>query len=130
MPEKTQALRAKAAKKKGTTMALKATDVLAAGGMSPHRAKKKGGRDEGEVEFEDRSVSSRKPPGRGLTAKSRKLPVPEGGSSSSSRRKTLPVEAAAAYRKEGTPKKTTGRGDATPLKAAKVLTRQKRKNPR
>lgn len=130
MPEKTQAFRAKAAKKKGTTMALKATDVQGAGGLSTHKAKKLGGREEvGEVGFADRSVSPRRPPGRGLTAKSRKLPLPELGSSTS-RRKTLPSEAAAGYRKEGTRKRTTGRGDASPLKAAKVLTRQKRKNPR
>ncbi|MFL5348967.1 MAG: hypothetical protein ACJ8AT_29560 [Hyalangium sp.] len=129
MPEKTPAFRAKAAKKKGTTMALKASDVHAAEGMSTHRAKKQGGRDEGEVGFADRNVSPRKPPGRGLTAKSRKLPLPETGSSTS-RRKTIPAEAAAGYRKEGTRKRTTGRGDVTPLKAGKVLTRQKRKNPR
>lgn len=129
MPEKPQAFRAKSAKKKGTTMALKATDVDAAGGLSTHKAKKMGGREIGEVGFMDRSVSPRKPPGRGLTAKSRKLPLPETGSSTS-RRKTIPVEAAVGYRKEGTRKRTTGRGDVTPLKAAKTLTKQKRKNPR
>ncbi|MDY7230128.1 hypothetical protein [Hyalangium rubrum] len=126
MPEKTQAFRAKSAKKKGTTMALKATDVGVAEGMSSHQAKKKGGKDLGEVEFSDRSVSPRRPPGRGLTAKSRKLPLPELGSSTS-RRKTLPSEAAAGYRKEGTRKRTTGRGDASPLKASKKLTRPSRK---
>jgi hypothetical protein len=129
MPEKSQGLRAKAAKKKGTTMALKATDVQAAGGMSTHKAKKQGGKDLGEVGFMDRSVSPRKPPGRGLTAKSRKLPLPESGSSTS-RRKTIPSEAAAGYRKEGTRKRTTGRGDASPLKASKKLTKPGRKNPR
>jgi hypothetical protein len=129
MPEKPQAFRAKTAKKKGTTMALKATDVQEAGGLSTHKAKKIGGKDLGEVGFMDRNVSPRKPPGRGLTAKSRKLPLPETGSSTS-RRKTLPAEAAVAYRKEGTRKRTTGRGDASPLKASKKLTKPGRKNPR
>jgi hypothetical protein len=129
MPEKTLGFRAKSAKKKGTTLALKASDIRQAEGLSTHKAKKMGGRDLGELGFADRNVSPRKPPGRGLTAKSRKLPLPELGSSLS-RRKTLPAEAAAGYRKEGTRKKTTGRGDAAPLKAGKVLTRQKRKNPR
>jgi hypothetical protein len=129
MPEKTQALRAKAAKKKGTTMALKATDVGAAGGMSTHRAKKKGGKLMGDVAFDDRSVSPRKPPGRGLTTKSRKLPVPELGSSTV-RTKTIPAEAAAGYRKDGTRKKTTGRGDTPPLKASKKLLRPGKKTGR
>jgi hypothetical protein len=61
-----------------------------------------------------------------LTAKSRKLPA-LGRGSSTSRTKTLPVEAAAGYRKDGTRKKTTGRGDVTPLKASKKLTRPSRK---
>jgi hypothetical protein len=129
MPEKTQAFRAKRAKQKGTTMALKASDVHAAEGLSTHRAKKMGGREQGSMGFTDRSVSPRKPPGRGLTAKSQKLPAPELGSSTS-RRKTLPAEAAAGYRKEGTRKRTTGRGDVTPLKASKKLTKVGRKNPR
>lgn len=130
MPEKTHALRAKSAKKKGTTLTLKGSDIHATEGLSTHRAKKIGGREYGDVGFVDRSVSPRRPPGRGLTAKSRKLPLPEPGGSSTSRRKTIPVEAAAGYRKEGTRKRTTGRGDASPLKAGKVLTKQKRKNPR
>jgi hypothetical protein len=79
------------------------------------------------VGFEDRSVSPRKPPGRGLTAKSKKLPLPELGSSTS-RRKTLPAQAAAGYRKDGTRKRTTGRGDASPLKASKKLTKVSRKS--
>lgn len=119
MPEKTRAVRAKAAKKKGTTMALKATDVGQAAGESPHKAKKSGRRAMGSADFEDRTVSPRSEPGKGLTAKSRKLPVPELGSSTS-RRKTLPAAAAAAYRKEGTAKRTTGRGDTTPLQAGKA----------
>ena len=129
MPEKPQAFRAKSAKKKGTTMALKATDLHAAESLSPHKAKKIGRKSLGEVGFMDRSVSPRKPPGRGLTAKSRKLPLPELGSSTS-RRKTIPVEAAAGYRKEGTRKRTTGRGDVTPLKASKKLTQPSRKRSR
>jgi len=127
MPEKPQAFRAKTAKKKGTTMALKATDIHEAEGQSMHKAKKLGGRDLGGAGFLDRSVSPRKPPGRGLTAKSRKLPLPETGSSTS-RRKTLPVEAAVGYRKEGTRKRTTGRGDESPLKASKKLTKPSRKS--
>lgn len=129
MPEKTQAFRAKTAKKKGTTMTLKATDIYAASGLSTHKAKKMRGLDGTGVAFEDRNVSPRKPPGRGLTAKSRQLPLPELGSSIS-RRKTLPVEAAVAYRKEGTRKRTMGRGDESPLKASKKLTKPSRKNPR
>jgi hypothetical protein len=129
MPEKTQAFRAKTAKKKGSTMTLKATDVHAAGGVSTHKSKKMKNWAQESVGFEDRSVSPRKPPGRGLTAKSRKLPLPELGSSTS-RRKTIPAEAAVGYRKEGTRKRTTGRGDVSPLKASKKLTKPGRKNPR
>ncbi|MFP2932404.1 hypothetical protein ACLESO_46100 [Pyxidicoccus sp. 3LG] len=123
MPEKTRAVRAKAAKKKGTTMELKATDVHRAGADSTHKAKKSGRRTLGRVGFEDRAVSPRKPPGSGLTTKSSKLPAPELGASSMSRRKTLPAEAAVAYRKEGRAKRTTGRGDETPLKAGKAYKR-------
>ncbi len=129
MPEKTQAFRAKTAKKRGSTMQLKASDVHAAVGLSTHKAKKLGSRALPEVGFEDRSVSPRKPPGRGLTARSWKLPLPELGSSTS-RRKTLPAEAAVGYRKEGTRKRTTGRGDESPLKASKRLTRVSRKMSR
>ncbi len=120
MPEKSQATRAKRAKAKGTTMALKSTDVGAAYGKSTHSAKKSGDTLKDSAGFADRNVSPRKPPGKGLTTKSRKLPLPEGGSSTS-RTKTLPTAAAAAYRKEGTRKRTTGRGDASPLKASKKL---------
>ena len=119
MPEKTRAVRVKSAKKKGTTLALKAKDVGRAAGESTHKAKKSGRRALGSTDFEDRNVSPRSAPGKGLTAKGRKLPVPELGSSTS-RRKTLPAEAAVAYRKEGTAKRTTGRGDTTPLKAGKA----------
>jgi hypothetical protein len=129
MPEKTQAFRARAAKKKGSTMTLKASDLHAAEGLSPHKAKKMRVPEQASVGFEDRSVSPRKPPGRGLTLRSRKLPLPELGSSTS-RRKTLPAEAAAGYRKEGSRKRTTGRGDVTPLKASKKLTKVSRKNSR
>jgi hypothetical protein len=123
MPEKTRAVRVKNAKKKGTTLSLKATDVGQAAGESTHRAKKSGRRALGSEEFTDRTVSPRREPGRGLTARSQKLPVPELGSSTS-RRKTLPAPAAAAYRKEGTAKRTTGRGDTTPLKAGKAYKRR------
>lgn len=119
MPEKTRSVRVKSAKKKGTTLALKATDVGRAAGESTHKAKKSGRRALGSTDFQDRTVSPRSAPGKGLTAKSKKLPVPELGSSTS-RRKTLPSGAAAAYRKEGTAKRTTGRGDTTPLKAGKA----------
>ncbi|MBZ4420531.1 hypothetical protein [Myxococcus sp. RHSTA-1-4] len=123
MPEKTRAVRVKSAKKKGTTLALKATDVGKAAGESTHKAKKSGRRALGTAEFTDRHVSPRHPPGRGLTARSQKLPVP-GLGSSTSRRKTLPAEAAVGYRKEGTAKRTTGRGDTTPLKAGKAYKRK------
>lgn len=119
MPEKTLATRTKQAKKKGTTLRRKATDIGAAYGESTHRAKKSS-HTAGDVGFADRNVSPRSAPGKGLTAKSKKLPVDEGGRSSSSRRKTLPTVAAAAYRKEGTRKRTTGRGDTSPLKAGKA----------
>jgi hypothetical protein len=123
MPEKTLVTRAKQAKKKGTTLRRKASDVGAAYGESPHHAKKSS-RALGDVGFADRHVSPRSPPGKGLTARSKKLPVPEGGRSSASRRKTLPSVAAAAYRKDGTAKRTTGRGDASPLKAGKAYSRK------
>ncbi|WP_163991585.1 hypothetical protein [Pyxidicoccus caerfyrddinensis] len=123
MPEKTRAVRVKNAKKRGTTLALKATDVGQAAGESTHKAKKSGRLALGSADFQDRTVSPRSAPGKGLTAKSRKLPVPELGSSTS-RRKTLPSAAAVAYRKEGTAKRTTGRGDTTPLKAGKVYKRR------
>ncbi len=118
MPEKSQASRAKQAKKKGTPLVRKATDAGAAYGESPHHAKKSIGNMD-MAGFQDRATSPRSAPGKGLTTKSKKLPVPEGGSSTS-RRKTLPTAAAAAYRKDGTPKRTTGRGDAPALKAGKA----------
>ncbi len=123
MPEKSQAERVKRAKRQGTTLELKPTDVHRAGADSAHKAKKSGRRAIGKQTFQDRSVSPRRAPGQGLTAKSRKLPEPEPGQSSTSRRKTLPTVAAAAYRKEGRLKKTTGRGDTTPLKAGKAYRR-------
>jgi hypothetical protein len=130
MPEKTRAFRTQRAKAQGTTMTLKASDVPhEAEGLNPHKAKKMEDWVQQQVGFEDRNVSPRKPPGHGLTAKSRKLPLPETGSSTS-RRKTLPSEAAAGYTKTGQPKRTTGRGDVTPLKASKKLTRVSRKRPR
>lgn len=126
MPEKTQATRAKQAKKKGTTLQLKASDVGAAYGESPHHAKKSSGKLDTAVTFADRNVSPRSPPGKGATAKSRKLPV-VGGGSSTSRRKTLPTVAAAAYRKSGAPKRTTGRGDVSPLQAGKAYAPKSRR---
>ncbi|NVI97364.1 hypothetical protein HV824_04425 [Myxococcus sp. AM009] len=123
MPEKSQTERVKRAKRQGTTLELKPTDVHLSSEDSTHHAKKSGRRALGKRTFADRSVSPRHAPGTGLTAKSRKLPEPEPGQSSTSRRKTLPSAAAVAYRKEGRPKKTTGRGDTTPLKAGKVYKR-------
>ncbi|GEM_PF-1709215 len=127
MPEKSQTERVKRAKRQGTTLELKPTDAHLTGADSAHKAKKSGRRAIGKRTFEDRSVSPRHAPGEGLTAKSRKLPEPEPGQSSASRRKTLPSVAAAAYRKEGRPKKTTGRGDTSPLQAGKAY---KRTGPR
>ncbi len=117
MPEKTLAARAKQAKKKGTTLRRKATDVGAATGESPRRVKKSASNVD-DVGFADRTVSPRSAPGTGLRTKSKKLPMAEGGSSTS-RRKTLPTAAAAAYRKDGTRKRTTGRGDTPALKTDK-----------
>ncbi len=126
MPEKTQGFRAKRAKRQGTTMKLKASDVHETQGLSTHRTKKIESWPAENLEFKDRHVSPRHPPGKGLTAKSQKLPLPETGSSTS-RRKTLPVDAAVGYRKEGTRKRTTGRGDVKLLKASKRLTRVSQK---
>ena len=110
MPEKSLETRARAAKKKGTPVMLKDTDVGRAGGRSNHALKKSGGiASDGpralKAEFEDRSVSTRRSPGQGKNAKRKAVPLPEGGASSSSRRKTLPSAAAAAYRKDGSPKR-------------------------
>ncbi|WP_426755716.1 hypothetical protein [Myxococcus sp. Y35] len=124
MPEKSQTERVKRAKRRGIPLELKPTDAHLAGADSTHKAKKSGRRAIGKRTFEDRNVSPRHTPGTGLTAKSRKLPEPEPGQSSSSRRKTLPTVAAAAYRKEGRPKKTTGRGDTSPLEAGKAYKRK------
>jgi hypothetical protein len=109
MPEKSLETRARAAKKKGTPVMLKDTDVGRAGGRSSHAVKKSRGiASDGpralKAGFEDRSVSTRRSPGRGKGARGKTLPLPEGGSSSS-RRKTLPTAAAAAYRKDGSPKR-------------------------
>jgi hypothetical protein len=127
MPEKTQATRAKQAKKKGTPMVVKATDAGAAYGASTRQAKKSGRTPLPTADFADRSVSPRSAPGTGLTARSKKLPLPEGGSSTS-RKKTLPTAAAAAYRKDGTAKRTTGRGDAPALKAGKAYASKATRN--
>ena len=121
MPEKTKQVRAKRAKAKGTTMTLKASDTGdIPAGKSAHALKKSRGVS-GRTRFTDRNVSRRRPPGEGQTAQSLKLPLPETGSTTSrrktipdeaaaqyrhdARRKTLPTEAAAAYRREERPKK-------------------------
>lgn len=99
MPEKSRLEREKRAKAKGTTEVLKDSDIGRVGRRSAHAAKKSRGV-AGMVGFADRSVSPRRPPGEGRTMHSEKLPVPERGASSGSRRKTLPAMAAATYRKE------------------------------
>lgn len=97
MPEKTKQQRVKRAKAKGTTVTLKATDTGdIPAGKSAHALKKSGGI-AGRARVADRSVSRRRPPGEGKTAQSLQLPVPETGSSTS-RRRTIPDEAAAQYR--------------------------------
>ena len=99
MPEKTKQLRAKRAKAKGTTLTLKATDTGdIPAGKSAHALKKSRGI-AGRTRITERSVSQRRPPGEGKTAQSLKLPLPETGSSTS-RRKTIPDEAAAQYRQD------------------------------
>jgi hypothetical protein len=107
MPEKSLETRAKTAKKKGAPLMLKDTDLGRAAGRSNHALKKSGGiATDGpralKAEFEDRKVSTRRSPGQGKSRKA--APLPEGGASSTSRRKTLPSVAAAAYRKDGSPK--------------------------
>jgi hypothetical protein len=103
MPEKTKQVRAKRAKAKGTPMTLKASDTGDVGARSAHGAKKSRGVT-GRAKTPDRAVSRRRPPGEGKTAQSQKLPLPETGSTTS-RRRTLPAEAAAGYR-EGHRRKT------------------------
>ena len=121
MPEKTKQLRAKRAKAKGTTMTVMASDTGdVPAGKSAHALKKSRGI-VGRASTTERSVSRRRAPGEGKTAQSLKLPLPETGSSTSRRktipdeaaaqyrhgphRKTVPTEAAAAYRREERPKK-------------------------
>lgn len=99
MPEKTKQTRARRARAQGTTMTVKASDTGKPGGRSAHALKKSRGVT-GRTRVEGRSVSERKPPGEGKTTQSLKLPTPETGSSGS-RRRTLPAEAAATYRKGG-----------------------------
>jgi hypothetical protein len=118
MPEKSKAVRAKTAKAKGTSMVVKASDTGAVGAMSSHAAKKSRGI-VGKTRTTERSVSSRRAPGEGRTARSEKLPVPEGGSSSTSRKRTLPAEAAATYRSKG-------RTKAVPTEAAAAYRREER----
>ena len=109
MPEKSLGIRMKAAKKKGSPVILKDTDVGAGSGRSSHSTKKSRGiaavaSRALKGEFDDRSVSTRRSPGMGKRTRNPLLPLPEGTGSSSSRRKTLPSEAAAGYRKDGKPK--------------------------
>lgn len=104
MPEKTKQLRAKRAKAKGTTMTLMAADTgRVPAGKSAH-ALKKSRAIVGSVATTERAVSRRRPPGEGRTAQSLHLPLPETGGSTS-RRKTIPAEAASQYR-EGHRRKT------------------------
>ena len=110
MPEKSLGIRKKAAKKKGTPVMLKDSDVGAGAGRSKHSLKKSSGiaavgARAMKAEFEDRSVSTRRSPGMGKSTRRKAVPLPEGGASSSSRRKTIPTQAAAAYRKDGSPKR-------------------------
>jgi hypothetical protein len=134
MPEKSLGARVKAAKKKGTPVMLKDSDVGGAAGRSTHSVKKSRGiaAVEGramKATFEDRNVSSRRSPGMGKRLRSKQLPVPEGRGSSSSRRKTLPTEAAAGYRKDGTPKRPSSeagaRRKAASARGTDVLGRKK-----
>ena len=115
MPEKTQEERTRRAKAQGTPKGVKASELGRAGGLSAHAAKKSRavvGRDT----FEDRAVSARRPPGEGKTRRGEKLPAAEGGSTRL-RRKTLPVEAAVAYRKDERRKQP--RGEAAPRQEAR-----------
>ncbi|MCY1082722.1 hypothetical protein [Archangium lansingense] len=123
MPEKTQQSRAKRAKAKGTTVTVKASDVGdVPAGKSAHALKKSRGI-VGTARSNERSVSRRRPPGEGKTAQSLKLPLPETGSTTS-RRKTIPNEAATQYR-HGPHSKTV------PTEAAAAYRREERpKNPR
>ncbi|WPB77920.1 hypothetical protein KYC5002_01980 [Archangium violaceum] len=123
MPEKTQQLRARRAKAKGTTLTVKATDIGGVpAGKSAHSLKKSGGV-VGRAKTTERSVSRRRPPGEGKRAQSLKLPLPETGSSTS-RRKTIPDEAAAQYR-HGPHRKTVA------TESAAAYRREERpKNPR
>ncbi|ATB27173.1 hypothetical protein [Melittangium boletus] len=123
MPEKTQQLRSRQAKAKGTTMTVKASDTGAVpAGKSTHALKKSGGV-VGRTRLTERSVSQRRPPGEGKTARSAKLPLPETGSSTS-RRATIPDEAAAQYRKDR-------RRKTVPTESAAAYRREERpKRPR
>ncbi|HZH17055.1 MAG TPA: hypothetical protein VE057_22055 [Archangium sp.] len=122
MPEKTKQLRSKTAKAKGTTLTVKASDLGdVPAGKSAH-ALKKSGSIVGRASTTERSVSRRRAPGEGKTAQSLKLPLPETGSSTS-RRKTIPDEAAAQYR-HGPHRKTV------PSEAAAYRREERPKVPR
>jgi len=97
MPEKSLRERAVKAKRQGTTMMVKKSDVGMATKGSRH-ATKKSGSVVSQYKFSDRTVSARAVPGLGNVTRSKKLPLPETGSSTS-RRRTLPAAAAAQHRK-------------------------------
>jgi len=105
MPEKPRAERAKRAKARGVPVAVKEKDVTGLRHLSSHAAKKSGGI-VARAGFDDRSTSMGRSPGMGKTHRSKALPVPDDVGSTTQRRKTVPTEAAAAYRKSGTRKKT------------------------
>lgn len=96
MPAKKTGERAKAAKRRGTTMTTKAE----AKGKSRHAAKKSATNVK-QQGFESRAVSERAEPGFGKTRQSAKLPLPDRAGSSTNRRKTLPAAVASRFRKSG-----------------------------
>jgi hypothetical protein len=99
-------------------MTVKASDTGdVPAGKSAHALKKSRGV-VGSTRTTERSVSRRRPPGEGKTAQSLKLPLPETGSSTS-RRETIPDEAAATYR-QGRRRKTV------PTEAAAAYRREER----
>jgi hypothetical protein len=122
MPEKLREERARRAKARGVTVAVKERDVTGARHLSSHSAKKSGGV-VARAGFDERNVSTGRSPGMGKTRRGRVLPEPAAPGSTSQRRKVLPAEAAAAYRKEG-------RRKATPEAAAPDILTPLRKRKR
>ena len=88
MPQKTLNERAKLAKRRGDKVPIKLSDVADTGALSTHAAKKHRGM-VGLVKTAERSVDAKRPPGRG-------------------KRKTMPVEGAAAYVRKARSAKTAG----------------------